>query len=447
MPLNLSVDELLALAPDAASVKAAKGLVIPAKWPRLECDASAIWGECQGSGSTPYQAQIDLAGPAFRCTCPSRKFPCKHGLALGLLHLQHADRFTTAAPPGWVSEWLASRAQRAQRQEHKQTVERPAAPADPQAAARREAKRLQRMADGLAELEAWMADRLRQGLAQLPGQPEIWGAMAARMVDAQLPGLAERLRRLGELLVRGGQWQGPLLAELGRLQLLIDGARRLDALPAAEQADLRAALGLPQDKDDLLGAGERLTDDWLVLGCHIAEEDRLWMRRAWLRGQTSGRLAMLLDFSHGSARFEPGLVTGEVLAATLAFYPSAAPLRALFTDPPQRLPDGLPAPPAPIADELARLTDQIAANPWPVRRGLYLSGVPQPAAGADWVLRLGDDRALRLELGEDSAWPLVAVAGGAPVAVFGEWDGERLRPLSAWGPGLIWTAGNGWSNA
>jgi uncharacterized Zn finger protein len=25
---------------------------------------------------------VDLSGPAFRCTCPSRKFPCKHGLAL-----------------------------------------------------------------------------------------------------------------------------------------------------------------------------------------------------------------------------------------------------------------------------------------------------------------------------------------------------------------------------
>jgi hypothetical protein len=89
MPLNLSADELLRLAPDTASVKAAKGLVIPTKWPRLGYDEAAIWGECQGSGSKPYQTQIDLSEPAFRCSCPSRKFPCKHGLALGLLYLQH----------------------------------------------------------------------------------------------------------------------------------------------------------------------------------------------------------------------------------------------------------------------------------------------------------------------------------------------------------------------
>ena len=194
------------------------------------------------------------------------------------------------------------------------------------------------------------------------------------------------------------------------------------------------------------GATFTVNDEWLVLGVHIAEADRLWLRRAWLRGRTSARQALLLDFSHGSARFAPGLVTGHRLTATLAFYPSAAPLRALFTQPPQQLPDGPPVQPAPLTDELARLTAQIAANPWQLRHGLFVAGVPEPA-GAEWVLRLGDDRALRLQLGDDSAWPLVAVAGGLPVAVFGEWDGEHLRPLSAWGPGLIWTDGNARGNA
>ncbi len=42
-------------------------------------------GLCQGSGRQPYQARVDLAEPAFKCSCPSRKFPCKHGLALLLL--------------------------------------------------------------------------------------------------------------------------------------------------------------------------------------------------------------------------------------------------------------------------------------------------------------------------------------------------------------------------
>ncbi|WP_345024954.1 SWIM zinc finger family protein, partial [Nonomuraea roseoviolacea] len=42
-----------------------------------------LFGECEGSGATPYQTCVDLDGPAYRCGCPSRKAPCKH--ALGLL--------------------------------------------------------------------------------------------------------------------------------------------------------------------------------------------------------------------------------------------------------------------------------------------------------------------------------------------------------------------------
>ncbi len=33
---------------------------------------AAVCGLCQGSGKNPYQTQIDLIGPAFRCSCPSR---------------------------------------------------------------------------------------------------------------------------------------------------------------------------------------------------------------------------------------------------------------------------------------------------------------------------------------------------------------------------------------
>ena len=105
--MTLTVEEVIALAPDDASAKAARGLVAPSKWPLLGASEAAAWGECQGSGSKPYQTQVDLAGPAFKCSCPSRKFPCKHGLALLLLRAEHPARFT-GAQPAWVGEWLAS---------------------------------------------------------------------------------------------------------------------------------------------------------------------------------------------------------------------------------------------------------------------------------------------------------------------------------------------------
>ena len=83
--MHWTAEQILKLAPDAASAKAAQGLLAPKKWTSLGVDETAIWGACQGSGSNPYQTQIDLAEPAFKCSCPSRKFPCKHALALFLL--------------------------------------------------------------------------------------------------------------------------------------------------------------------------------------------------------------------------------------------------------------------------------------------------------------------------------------------------------------------------
>ncbi len=83
--MDWSAETIEALAPDAASVTAARKLARPAPWSATGCDERALWGLCKGSGSTPYQTQVDLSEPAFKCSCPSRKFPCKHALALMLL--------------------------------------------------------------------------------------------------------------------------------------------------------------------------------------------------------------------------------------------------------------------------------------------------------------------------------------------------------------------------
>ena len=92
--MELTSESVLALAPDASSVKAAQALLKPGQWPTLGFNENAVWGECKGSGSKPYQVEADLSGPVFKCTCPSRKFPCKHSLALLLLRVvkEHIGR-------------------------------------------------------------------------------------------------------------------------------------------------------------------------------------------------------------------------------------------------------------------------------------------------------------------------------------------------------------------
>jgi len=77
-----AADRVLALAPDASSRQAAARLAGLSQWSGTGAAGDVVWGLCAGSGKNPYQTILDLTGPAYKCSCPSRKFPCKHALAL-----------------------------------------------------------------------------------------------------------------------------------------------------------------------------------------------------------------------------------------------------------------------------------------------------------------------------------------------------------------------------
>ena len=419
----LTTEAVLALAPDAASAKAAQGLIAPAQWPLRGADDHAVWGECQGSGSKPYQTQVDLAGPAFRCTCPSRKFPCKHGLALLLMRAQDATAFSGGPPPAWVTEWLTTRAEKAQKQEARAAAG-PLAPVDVEAAAQREAQRWQRIEAACEDLSRWLADLLSQGLGAVnPAAVAAWQTMAARLVDAQAPGLAQRLR---EAAARIGDAPEHTLARLAMLQLACDGVARRQTLLAAEQADLRTLLGWPLERADVLAQGTPLADRWCVLA--VAQEERepkLMERRVWLHGQRSGQRALLLDHAFAGKGFEHSWVPGIAIDAALVFYPSAAPLRAVCDAPTvagiASLPDD---------DEWQRLAGRVAANPFTLLHPVVWRDAVM-VQGNGWQAVAGG-RALHLAIDPADAWALQARGGGRPLHLAGEWDGHRLAPLTAW---------------
>src|SRR3954465_13562573 len=106
--------QVAGLAPDASSLAAARRLARPGPWSATGSTATLVWGKCQGSGKTPYQVSDQVTGPAFRCSCPSRKLPCKHGLALLLLWVDGSGGVAdTAEAAGFAQEWAAERSARA----------------------------------------------------------------------------------------------------------------------------------------------------------------------------------------------------------------------------------------------------------------------------------------------------------------------------------------------
>ena len=438
-------EHVLSLAPDAASRKSAAKLSAPAPWSDTGSDDRALWGWCQGSGGTPYRTVVDLVGPAYQCGCPSRKFPCKH--ALGLLLLWSARGTGRAAAPDWATGWLEARREK-ERQQHRdreQGRQRAAGP-DGEAvrpeAARRAARRAERVAAGAAELQARLADQLRTGLADAPQQgPAAWAAVAARMVDAQAPGLAARARELGSVPASGPGWPSRLLEEYGLLHLLASGYRRVDSLPAGLAATVRARVGFTVDAAEVL-RGPVVRDQWLVLGSSDRAEERLTTRRIWLRGSRTGQPALLLSFGRLGTAPELALPTGLLLDAELAFHPGARPLRAALgtrfpataTGPAeQAVPPGLSLEAA--LDAYGRaLGDDPWLESWPV---VLERVVPQPGV-LGWELADSNGPAAvaipvdRRSTPDFGLWRLAAVSGGRPLTVFGECGHRGFTPVTAW---------------
>jgi hypothetical protein len=432
--MSWTPEQVLGLAPDEKAAKAGRGQSSPARWSSLGKSDRALWGLCQGSGAKPYETTVDLAEPAFRCSCPSRKFPCKHGLGLMLLWAQAPGAIPAGEPPAWAGEWLSARDDRAA----KRAEPTSSTAADPEEAAakaaaaaqRRAEQREHRIAAGLDELELWLGDLVRRGFAQAEQLPRShYEETARRMVDAQAPGLARRVRELGALIGSGEEWPEQALVQVGALHLLIAAYRRQNALDGPLRAEVRAQVGWSMSKEDAV-AGERVADRWNVVGQSHSEEDRLRVRRTWLQGAHSERWGLLLDFAAANQPLPPGPATGQAVIGALAYYPGAAPVRALVVRQDSvAAADGLRAAGVDAAYEQRAQT--LARNPFAERIPIAAAGTLAAHRGR-WHLAGDGGSALPLHPAfAPSAAKLLAVSGGEAVAVFGEWLRDGLLPMSA----------------
>ncbi|MGF6883398.1 hypothetical protein ABIA39_004942 [Nocardia sp. GAS34] len=488
--MTWTMQQVAALAPDAASLTAARKLL--GRWSGAGSHGTAVWGLCKGSGAEPYRTAVDLDGPAYACTCPSRKFPCKHALAL-LLAWSEGAVPEAGAPAGYAAEWLAARARRA--------AEPAAAVATTPSAATAEQRRA-RVASGLADLEVWLCDQVRTGLAQADRSYAAFEAVAARMVDAQAPGVAQALRQLSRNVVAREDWPAKLLREYARLYLLAAAHRRLDELEPALAAAVRTHVGYPTAAEAVRGQ-PAVRDRWMVLGQRITEEERLFTRRVWVRGRSNGRWGLIIDHSFGSPAFPSDMpVPGMQVEAGLHFYPGAAGLRALWgerygapepfttlgaalpgagggtTDPPaapqvigdsparvpvsgasgeaasqsddaetcehasaQRtfasgtggaaVPEAACEAPGGIAAALGEHARAIGADPWLRSWPMLLVDVVPKVSESSWQVVSLDGAALPVARLAEQPWKLLGLSGGHPITVVGEWSADGLTPISA----------------
>lgn len=433
---SYTYEYVLGLSPSESNANNGKKLSSAAHWTEQGCTDRLVWGLCKGSGSKPYRVSIDLVGPAYKCSCPSREIPCKHVMGLFLQYVSNKSGFTQTNPPDFAAEWLEKRQQRetAAAEKANTTNTQPTAKNIADQAKRTE-KRQQNIESGLLDAKRWIEDLIRQGLGNLnTADHKLWQQQAARLIDAQASGIANQLQTIPQSFYLPN-WSAITLQTLSDIYLLITAYLQRQNLPLNLQADVLSLVGIAQKKEDIrLQTG--ISDCWTVLSVQETDFDRLTTRKTWLIGQNTQQLALLVDFIFQRQAAAPRLQVPLCFEQTMHFYPSSYPQRALPTNDhfvPQSANLSHLTPHPNFDAFLTQYADALAIQP-------FLAATDFPCLVAQLTpvylnnkLHLIDQQNAQIttSLPYLFIWTLMAFSGGKPVTIFGEWNGTELRPFLA----------------
>ncbi|MEO1287005.1 MAG: SWIM zinc finger family protein [Chloroflexota bacterium] len=445
-----TVERVTLLAPDAVSAQSGRKLANPRddEWQAVASDGYSAWGVFQSKRGNIHKIQIDLlklqhGDHVWACNCRTHKSPCKHILALLYILVDEPEFITQASPPHWVTDWLDKEAISARKREERKKRQRTITPEKIEQRQKQFAKRKQNIDAGLQELEQWLINIIRRGLAD----PQIrsydfWDTRAARLVDAQAPGIATWLKAMGSIPAKGTDWIEPLLDQLGRLYLLIESFKRYDDLSPEIQADLRSVVGWHLKRDETVFFDTvTMRDHWVVTGRYsgmvqsaerASQQKRgLKTQRIWLRGMQSGRDALLLEFAFGDSLFDSHYNPSVAIDAELTFYPSRYPLRAFIDDQDVTEHPAEPIVGDTILENIENYAHALSQNPWLLQYPFVLDNVIPVHHDNQWILREVDGTYLPLSEEFQANWELLALSGGHPIQVSGEWDGSVFHPTGA----------------
>ena len=156
----------------------------------------SIWGSAQEAASADY---IDEDNPVFRCTCPSRQFPCKHSLALMYEMLAKKEFGICEVPEDILKkrekkQAKENKANEAAKPESEMTEEEKQKAEKKKASAARTAKnakvkKLKSQIEGLDMVEKVVNELMAAGLGTIGGASlKTYQQLAKQMGDYYLPG-------------------------------------------------------------------------------------------------------------------------------------------------------------------------------------------------------------------------------------------------------------------
>lgn len=515
MQVTLTSEQVLSLAVDKHALRTSRAWSAREKWLRIGQDQGIAWGEFKGKSKKPIQTMVSLKNPLFSCTCTGRKLPCSHALGLRLLFFESPHLFHLSVPSvssqstssdsessepvtssgGWcasLSESSLSSTLLDAPFADNSTAAFLDTPITEPVSDNLDTARLQRIRNGLNELDLWLGDVVRNGLESVRDKKRAsdWQRVARRLVDAQASELASSVRELSTIPRTTAQWPEELLAKMGILHLLIQGFHNYENLPAEVQGDLRLAVGwLPkiETSNGSILSENLVADRWHVMArqpVHVGKQRRY---KIWLWGEKSNRPALVVRILPNKQKEIEDFLPGTALEGNLYFYPSMAPMRAEFIGnlapfPPDEStrnprpmtivqPDRPSAGYANFEEAFQAVNHSATQNPWRnefpllIRSALVKEelkakvnaasrGNGKKIPGSIALYNLGrtttpytwyitDETGIRLSLPSnfEYGWHLKALnqqnnidksKHGAGLHLFGVWDRTTFRPYSVW---------------
>ncbi|MFG0287153.1 MAG: SWIM zinc finger domain-containing protein [Rhodopirellula sp. JB044] len=260
--MNLDAEFVNSQAPNAAAINNGRSLVVKGKFVSL-CrseDGTLLFAECQGSGRSNYHCSCDFVRPSqptYRCSCPSRQFPCKHCLGLMFAYVDGKE-FSVAEVPDDLSE-------KREKLSRRKEAAKSAKPKKVNVSALK--KKIAAQLQGLDLLEALTFDLVSKGMAAM-------NATSARRVQ-------EQAKQLGDAYLPGAQ-----SALLAYTNLFIDDSGRFDGeLPPQKRESIYTdALDQLTRLSTLVKHGRRVLQARLDEPTKPPETDSpiaAWLGHAW----------------------------------------------------------------------------------------------------------------------------------------------------------------------
>ena len=177
---NINEQLILSAAPNPAAAANGRKISKSGGFIKLwkSADESFFMGECKGSGKNPYITSadyIDEAHPVYRCSCPSRQFPCKHSLGL-MYEMMEDKKFEICEIPEDIQRKRGKIAAKSAKAENSA----PLTPEEEEKAAKKKAsseksarsakkKKLQKQLEGLDLCEKAVKELVAAGLGTMGG--------------------------------------------------------------------------------------------------------------------------------------------------------------------------------------------------------------------------------------------------------------------------------------